>query len=84
MQEAGIFVIDKSLLFAGGPVPKDIAMYINPIQYTEIYKQVQQCHLSAQNWACCMELGCCCVGLYLLHCVHMFLANAAFDRMMPR
>lgn len=77
-----VFRIDKMLLFAGGPVPRDIAHCVTQDQYAQIYKEVQSRHLSAQNTACMIEFGCCCIGLYLLYCIHQPIANAVFDRAM--
>jgi hypothetical protein len=82
MEEPGIFVIDKALVFAGGPVPRELAPYLSHLQYQQIFKEVQACHLSANNRICCLEIMCCCIGMYMVHC-HKFMANAIFDRAMP-
>ena len=84
MTEPGIFAIDKRLLIAGGPVPRDLSDYMNHIEYSQIYKQIQASNLSAQSWACCLEYGCFCIGLFCVNCIHEPIANSVFERDMRK
>ena len=84
MPDEGIVKIDKYLFIAGGPPPRDLARFVSSSAYTQICKEAQAANLSAQNWACCLEFGFCCIGLYLVTCIHGPLANAVFDRTMSK
>lgn len=78
------FEMDKMILLAGGVVPRDISHCISQQQYVAIYKEVQAANLAAQNRACCIEFGCLCIGLWLMHCIHDPIANTLFERTMAR